>query len=203
MISRLRSVAEIKCHILRFYWLIFCQLCLKKWFSRQDWMDSYSQVSQSLRIPAMAFIFHKTYLHKVIATGKFSLWAKYDFYCYILAGNDLFLGGITKPRGMFSLLYASFLFFFFPYKAVYPCAFTALREGYCARLSLALTDNSVNIKCFLCLTNVSEPVQLSAFWLGATCWAFEVCNFWDAFMDQLALRPWPWKYRGVKFQSGI
>lgn len=53
-------------------------------------MDGYSQVSQSLRILTMAFIFHKTYLHKVIATGKLSLRAKYDSYCYILSGNDLF-----------------------------------------------------------------------------------------------------------------
>lgn len=74
-------------------------------------MDGYSQVCQSLRILTMTFIFHKTYLHKVIATGKFSLCAKYDFYCCSLAGNDLFLGGITKPRGMFSLLYASFPYF--------------------------------------------------------------------------------------------
>lgn len=74
-------------------------------------MDGYSEVSQSLRILTMTFIFHKTDLYKVIATGKFSLCTKYDFYCYLLAGNDLFLGGITKPRGMFSLLYASFLFF--------------------------------------------------------------------------------------------
>lgn len=74
-------------------------------------MEGYSQVSQSLRILTMAFTFHKTYLHKVIATGKLSLCAKYDFYCYFLAGIDLFLGGITKPRGMFYLLYTSSHFF--------------------------------------------------------------------------------------------
>lgn len=73
------STQGIKCHILRFYWLIFCQLRLKGWLSRQDWKDGYSQVSQSLKILTMTFIFHKKYLHKVIATGKLS----FVFVCKI------------------------------------------------------------------------------------------------------------------------
>lgn len=124
-------------------------------------MEGYLQVSQSLRIVTIAFIFHKMYLHKVIATGKLSLCAKYDFYCYIPAGNDTILG-----RNVF---FASpyFSFFFFPYKALYPCVFTLLKEGYCSRFTLAFTNSSPNIKIFLVdlnsfqllyCTNVSEAV---------------------------------------------
>lgn len=123
-------------------------------------MEGCLQVSQTLRILTIAFIFHKKYLHKVIATGKLSLCAKYDFHCYIPAGNDTILG----RNVFFALPYFSI---FFPYKALYPCVFTLLKEGYCSRFTLALTNSSPNIKIFLVdlnsfqllyCTNVSEVV---------------------------------------------
>jgi len=76
-------------------------------------MEGYLQVCQSLRILPLAFIFHKKYLHKVIATGKLSLCAKYDFYCYILAENDLILGRNYQIQRyvFFALHYFSFFFY--------------------------------------------------------------------------------------------
>lgn len=140
------STQGIKCHILRFYWLIFCQLHLKGWLSRQDWKDGYSQVSQSLKILTMTFIFHKKYLHKVIATGKLSVCKICFLLLYTWWKNPILGRSYQNQKYVFFVLHYFSIFY---YKSIYSHAFTLFKTS-------SLTNGSPNIKMFLLKTSQSR-----------------------------------------------